>query len=275
MPATDNFEGGARSSRRDEDASDSPEINEAERERAVRALRESYAGGGLTSKELEEQLTAIFTARSNAELADLIARESSRPAVARLPSRGVFADLGAVERHLSPGEQIKWVGQPDPKKHFTRQDFFVVPFTLLWAGFAVFWETTAIVSGAPAFFDLFGSAFVLVGLYMTMGRFFYRSYVRRHTRYVITNRRVLSVVQRLRAETIETLPLHEIVSISTHSGAAARGSVEFGLPSPYRDTGIEFLENGNVERAGVSFSDISDPDTVADLVEHLRDQGRS
>src|SRR5439155_12502506 len=89
MPATDNFEGGARSSRRDEDASDSPEINEAERERAVRALRESYAGGGLTSKELEEQLTAIFTARSNAELADLIARESSRPAVARLPSRGV------------------------------------------------------------------------------------------------------------------------------------------------------------------------------------------
>ncbi len=93
--------------------------------------------------------------------------------------------------------------------------------------------------------------------------------------YVITNRRVLSVVQRLRAETIETLPLHEIVSISTHSGAAARGSVEFGLPSPYRDTGIEFLENGNVERAGVRFSDISDPDTVADLVEHLRDQGRS
>jgi len=40
---------------------------------------------------------------------------------------------------------------------------------ILWAGFAIFWERSAIRDGDP--FHLVGVPFVVVGLYIVMGRF--------------------------------------------------------------------------------------------------------
>jgi polyferredoxin len=39
---------------------------------------------------------------------------------------------------LLNGEEILWLGRPDPSVNFNKMDFFLVPFTFLWAGFAFF-----------------------------------------------------------------------------------------------------------------------------------------
>ena len=73
---------------------------------------------------------------------------------------------------LLPNEKIIWTGQPDKSVIFSPIDIFLVPFSLAWGGFAVFWELSALgvtnqrnlSHNPPAFFALFGVPFVVIGL---------------------------------------------------------------------------------------------------------------
>jgi uncharacterized membrane protein len=253
-------------------------LTEAERERTIRALRESYARGDLTNEEFDDKLNALFAAQTSAELRDLQPVSNGGWADAPAPvSTPNPADLDTVERHLSPGEQIEWVGKPDPAKRFTRGDAFLIPFSIMWGGFALFWEAAAISSGS-GFAVLWGIPFVVIGLYMIFGRFIYKASRKRRTKYAVTNRRVMTIVRGRRGESVEATYLRSIPNISTTAAAGGRGSVEFGLSSPmtgwYANSGMEFLGRGQMASAGVSFFDIEDPRGVADLVERLREADR-
>jgi hypothetical protein len=46
----------------------------------------------------------------------------------------------AVQPELLSGESIVWAGQPNTRVIFHKQDLYMVPFSLLWGGFAIFWE---------------------------------------------------------------------------------------------------------------------------------------
>ncbi len=72
---------------------------------------------------------------------------------------------------MRTGERLLWVGRPDPSVRFTPADALLIPFSLLWCGFAVFWEASVVASGARFLFRLWGVPFVLVGLYVVVGRF--------------------------------------------------------------------------------------------------------
>ena len=124
-------------------------MTDSERERAIRILRERYARGELTSEALDERLGKLFAAKSRAELAELVPDDADSPA-AEIVASG--SDIATVDRHLSPAERIEWVGRPDPARHLTRSDAFLVPFSIIWGGFAIFWEATAIAGGAGPFF---------------------------------------------------------------------------------------------------------------------------
>lgn len=93
--------------------------------------------------------------------------------------------------HLEPGEHVLWQGYPDPNVVFVRQDAYLIPFSLLWAGFSFFWEGSAAAAHAGFVFLVFGGAFALVGLYILFGRFVYKRIDRRHTRYFVTNHRII------------------------------------------------------------------------------------
>ena len=68
---------------------------------------------------------------------------------------------------LLPGERIIWSGQPSRGLMFAANDVFMVPFSLAWCGFAIFWEVTALGGrGAPGFLPLWGAMFVCIGLYL-------------------------------------------------------------------------------------------------------------
>jgi hypothetical protein len=111
-------------------------------------------------------------------------RQGPRPDEQPIPS--------SVERFLQPGEQLLWEGGPDPRMVFARQDAFLVPFSLLWTGFAAVWEAAAILA-ATALGAALGAPLVLLGIYLVAGRFFYKWHDRRQTRYAVTDRRALVV----------------------------------------------------------------------------------
>ena len=101
-----------------------------------------------------------------------------------------------ITSQLLPGEQVLWQGRPYPGFLFRPIEAVLIPFSLLWAGFAVFWNTSVWSisgGGAPVGFKLFGLPFLLAGLYITVGRFFVDQWLRRRLSYVVTDRRILIV----------------------------------------------------------------------------------
>jgi len=117
-----------------------------------------------------------------------------------------------LTQYLEPGETLLWWGMPKQGVIFSKMDFFLIPFSIIWGGFAIAWETIAIIAGAPWFFILFGIPFVLVGIYLMIGRFFYDALRRKNTIYGLTKKRIifLSGVKEKKAEYINISELKSV-----------------------------------------------------------------
>jgi hypothetical protein len=98
-----------------------------------------------------------------------------------------------VGRELEAGERLLWSGQPAQGIRLRKADALAIPFSLLWTGLFIFWETSVIRSGAPLFVRLWGIPFLLVGAYLVAGRFFVDAWQRTRTVYAVTDRRVIVV----------------------------------------------------------------------------------
>jgi hypothetical protein len=132
---------------------------------------------------------------------------------------------------LQSGEHIVWTGRPAQGLRFSAKDTFLVPFSLLWGGFAVFWETNALTIAGSAsssvanIFPLFGIPFVLIGLYMIGGRFVVDAWARSKMTYALTDRRAL-ILRRLVGERLITVTLANASQLRlTRNGS--RGDIEF------------------------------------------------
>jgi hypothetical protein len=129
------------------------------------------------------------------------------------------------------GERILWSGRPAQGLLFTGRDVFLIPFSLMWGGFAVFWESTVLTTQkTPGFFGLWGIPFVLIGLYLIAGRFLLDAWVRGGMVYAVTNKRILisrsGPFSKFTALSLDRLP---DASLSESSGG--RGTIRFGQPA--------------------------------------------
>jgi len=128
-----------------------------------------------------------------------------------------------------------------------------------------------ISSGAPLFFWLWGVPFVAIGLYLVFGRFFYRSWVRRRTLYAVTDRRVIKLVRRTAADSVEALFLDAIPAVNRELRRDGTGSVVFGTASlQTRANALLPVAVAKVEGVPLTFEDIPDAAYVAELVTDLR-----
>ncbi len=145
---------------------------------------------------------------------------------------------------LEPYEKILWVGFPQQGIVFTSQDTFMIPFSILWGGFAIFWEVSVFRSHrAPAFFVLWGVPFVLVGLYLIFGRFFADARTRARTIYALTDQRVV-ILGGFWRPSLRSLELAGLSEINLTERQDGRGSITFG-PLSNLGAGMRGWPTGN------------------------------
>jgi Bacterial PH domain len=137
----------------------------------------------------------------------------------------------SLRRELGRDERLLWSGAPEQGVRLRPSDALAIPFSLLWGGFAFFWEYSVLHKGAPLLFGLWGVPFVLVGLYMIVGRFFGDAYLRSRTQYGVTDQRVIIVSGWINRE-VKNLPLASMSDITLSERSNGAGSIQFG-PNPF------------------------------------------
>ena len=128
---------------------------------------------------------------------------------------------------LQPGERVLWRGRPDAGRVFAPADALLVPVTVVWTGFFVaFGVGTDGFGTVPG--TVFTSVFLLVGLYLLVGRFVVKMWSRNRTDYVVTDRRaVVTDRGRPRKEVALTRP-----PVVRRSRDRRRGTVIWAIPPP-------------------------------------------
>ncbi|UXI66330.1 PH domain-containing protein [Tahibacter amnicola] len=132
----------------------------------------------------------------------------------------------AVRESLLAGERVLWVGKPQTGLLIRPSDALLIPFSLMWGGFAIFWEWMVIQSNAPLVMRLWGIPFVLIGLYLMVGRFFFDSYRRARTQYAVTDRRVL-IIEHVFGQHLRSLPLERLSAITLSRHGDGSGTIQF------------------------------------------------
>jgi hypothetical protein len=168
---------------------------------------------------------------------------------------------------LNPGERIIWSGQPQQGLILRPSDTLMIPFSLMWGGFAIFWEFNVI------FFMLWGIPFVLVGLYMIVGRFFFDSMQRSKTYYALTNERVI-IISGVFSQNTKTLDIKKLPEINISTKGDGKGTITFGASHPmawmYSGSGFPNMGRYNI---APSFEMIDDAKTVYQHLKSLQREG--
>lgn len=140
---------------------------------------------------------------------------------------------------LDPDEQILWTGSPYRGLLFRGSDIFLIPFSLVWGGFALFWTATVILAAVGGFavedaeiskavlipFLLVGVLFSIIGLFFIFGRFAVDIWRRKRTDYAVTNKRAV-IVDGFFGKSFDFMPLERGLQIKV--SGKKRGSIKFG-----------------------------------------------
>jgi len=140
-------------------------------------------------------------------------------------------DTSRFVGRLLKGEKIVWCGQPAQGFLLTSRDWVAIPFSLVWCGFAIFWEAGVLATNAPIFMKLWGVPFVLIGLYILVGRFLFDARIRRDVYYAVTDKRVLILRSGLFSK-FSAMSLDQLPDATLSESAGGRGSIRFGT-APY------------------------------------------
>ncbi|MCU0432095.1 MAG: PH domain-containing protein [Bacteroidia bacterium] len=132
-----------------------------------------------------------------------------------------------LKPHLIPNEVLVWSGKPKTGIIFRGSDLYLIPFSILWCGFAIFWETMVISSNAPFFFWIWGIPFILVGLYLTVGRFFIDAKKRENTVYGLTNERII-IISGIFSRNVKSLNIKTLTDVSFTEKADRSGTITLG-----------------------------------------------
>ena len=129
-----------------------------------------------------------------------------------------------LQPFLMSGEQVRWEGRSRAGITLAPLDALLVPFSLVWGGFAFYWNVTAWTTDAPLEFKLFGIPFLVVGAYVIFGRFIIDAWVRSRTFYAVTNRRVI-VRRRIISESIKSVDLDTLSALDLSERGDRTGTI--------------------------------------------------
>jgi hypothetical protein len=141
-------------------------------------------------------------------------------------------DGSSIERELNNGERLLWKGRPRGGIRLRAADIFLIPFTLFWAGFAFFSGFVAfrqvLQKGSAAWPALVPIApFILIGLYIFIGRFFVDAMMRARTEYALTNRRAI-IISGFFSRSVKSIDLLSTPEILLNERGDKSGTITFG-----------------------------------------------
>lgn len=147
-------------------------------------------------------------------------------------------------------------------------DAFLVPFSVLWCAFAVYWTWMVLHSGKPRWFALVGLLFVGIGLYQLAGRFIVKARQKRRTVYGLTDTRaiVLEGERNVSDVRVKDVP----AKVRKHRDGA-HVEVIFGasgLQKGYLNSGMEIFSPGR--ESPVAFFDVPDSDALLRELDRVR-----
>lgn len=137
---------------------------------------------------------------------------------------------------LSAGERLLWSGIPRQGFLLRRSDLVAIPFSLMWGGFAFFWEHGVIVHDASLMLRLWGLPFVAIGVYVIAGRFVHDAWRRARTCYGLTEKRVLILFANRTVE-VKSVALRTLGDLAIEERCDGSGSITFGSALALGDPG--------------------------------------
>lgn len=145
-----------------------------------------------------------------------------------------------LRSELSMDERIVWSDIPKQGIMLRGPDAIMIPFSIMWCGFAIFWEIAVLTTEAPFFFKLWGIPFVLVGLHLVFGRFFFDSKKRAGTIYGLTNTRAI-IISSVFSKKVTSINLKNLSELNVKVEADGSGTITLGATNPmqaFNATGI-------------------------------------
>jgi len=137
-----------------------------------------------------------------------------------------------IQEQLVSGERVLWSGRPHQGLVFRTMDWFFIPFSLLWGGFAIAFPVLLFTEDAPFPMLAFGVLFGLVGIYVIFGRFILDIAQRRATFYALTTDRAI-IVSGLLHQTVRSVVLKNLGELSVTTRRDGTGTITFGQPNPF------------------------------------------
>lgn len=134
-----------------------------------------------------------------------------------------FAAQQRLTDLLGPGEHLIWWDRPPGGILFRNADMFLIPFSLLWAGFA---GVTTFNGRGPLFAQLLGILFGAAGMYFVFGRFIHDAWRRQRTVYGLTNERAIIA----RPSQVKSISLGTLSEIDVMEHGGGTGTILFGPP---------------------------------------------
>ena len=130
-----------------------------------------------------------------------------------------------IKTYLTPEEHIIWKGQPASGHLFTKNDFFMIPFSLILC-IGIIGMCSTLFDSASNISRLWCIPLICVGLCLISGRFVRRAFIRVETIYIITNKKILS----FRKNQVLTFDYHAHLTRKVTLHRDGSGSIRFYSP---------------------------------------------
>jgi hypothetical protein len=194
---------------------------------------------------------------------------------------GIFNAVSPLQSCLDSREKLLWSGQPKQGVRLQTADIFMIPFSLMWGGFAIFWEAgvlglihldTGKAHPAPLFMALWGIPFVLIGLYIMVGRFFFDAVMRGKTYFGVTDRRVITLKSFFN-RTVTSFDYGTMAGLNLVERSDGSGDILFGTPGPFSGFSNASWPGGG-RNVTPGFYLLSDARTIYNLIREAQQRAR-
>ncbi len=139
----------------------------------------------------------------------------------------LHSELG---EHLEREEKLLWTGKPKTGIIFRAADIFMIPFSLLWLGFAIVW--TIMAAQGAGIFALFGVPFLIIGFIFAFGRFIIDAKQRGNTIYGLTENRII-IKSGVFSKNIKSLNIRTINHIELNEKGDGTGTILIEPKNPF------------------------------------------